>query len=301
MKPLHIQTPMIYSQYLHHKIGKSVYLKIDALQPSGSFKMRGIGRLCQKFAREGKKKFIAASGGNAGLAVAYSGWTLGIPTTIFVPTTSHQIFLDEIRSYGAQVIVAGNVLDEAQQVARDACKETPHSAYIPPFDHPVIWAGHATMIREIAKTGIQPDAIVAAVGGGGLACGLLQGMHRHGWQDVPLIAVETQGADAFFQSIQAASLVALPAITSRATSLGAKHITSRLWEWSKKHPIINVVVSDDEAEQGARLFAKDKRILVEISAGAALSVVYLNHEVIRPFKTIVVVVCGGVNTSFFTP
>lgn len=296
--PLHINTPLAYSKRLEQNIGKFVYLKLEALQPSASFKLRGIGRLCQCYAEDGFTQLVASSGGNAGISVAYSGMVLGMPTTVFIPSTSHQLFIDELKTYGADVVVAGDVWDDAHAAALAYVRQH-HAAYIPPFDHPMIWSGHATLIDEIVDAGVRPDVVVAAVGGGGLACGLLEGMEHHGWHDVPLIAVETQGADSFAQSIQAKKIVTLPAITSRATSLGAKRICSHLFEWLQEHPIHSVVVSDDDAEEGARAFARDKRVMVELSAGAALSVVYANHPIIEPYQTILVVVCGGVNTSFF--
>lgn len=297
-QPLHVMTPLLYSRRLELNIGKSVYLKIEALQPSASFKLRGIGRLCQCYAEEGFEQLVASSGGNAGIAVAYCGMMLKMPTTVFIPATSHQLFVDELKTYGANVIVAGKDWDSAHLAALAYIQEH-HAAYIPPFDSPMIWAGHSTIIDELVASGIRPDAVVAAVGGGGLACGLLEGMHRHGWIDIPLIAVETQGADSLYRSIQAKQVVTLDAVTTRATSLGVKRVSSHLFEWTQEHDIKVAVVSDDDAEKGARAFAEDKRIMVELSAGAALSVVYGNHPVIQPYKTIVVIVCGGVNTSFF--
>ncbi|HVT63481.1 MAG TPA: pyridoxal-phosphate dependent enzyme [Legionellaceae bacterium] len=296
--PLHIHTPLLYSKRLELQTGKNVYLKLEALQPSASFKLRGIGRLCQCYAAEGYQQLVASSGGNAGISVAYCGMKLGMPTTIFIPSTSHQLFIDEIKTYGADVRITGRDWDSAHAAALKYI-EIHHAAYIPPFDHPMIWAGHATMVEEIAATGLRPDAIVAAVGGGGLACGLLEGMHQQGWVDVPLIAVETKGADSLYQSIQAQQIISLEAVTSRATSLGVKRIAAHLFEWTQEHDIKVAVISDDEAEAGARAFAADKRILVELSAGAALAMVYQNHPIIQQYQTIVVIVCGGVNTSFF--
>ncbi|KTD49396.1 L-threonine dehydratase biosynthetic IlvA [Legionella rubrilucens] len=296
---LHIQTPLAQSLSLNHTLGKSVYFKLELLQPSGSFKLRGIGHLCQQEVEQGARAFVASSGGNAGIAVAYCGMKLGIPTTVFIPSSSHSIYIDAIKSCGADVIVAGSTWDEAHQAALQFT-QTRHCAYIPPFDHPSLWQGHATMIQEAVTQGIaKPDVVIVAVGGGGLACGVLEGMHQQGWQDVPLLAVETQGADCFYQSMRAGERVTLPAITSKATSLGAKRVAERLLAWSHQHDIRNTVVSDYEAEQGSRAFARDQCLLVELSSGAPLSLVYNNHTAIQEFKSILVIVCGGINISHF--
>lgn len=299
---MYIETPLLYSQKLKNQFQKNIFLKLEALQPSGSFKIRGIGLLCQFYAREGYRHFVASSGGNAGIAVALSGMKLNIPTTIFIPKTSHAVYIDEIKSYGAEVIVAGEVWDEAQAAALDSVKKT-NSAYIPPFDHPLIWEGHASLVDEVKKQLYpqKPDLIIAAVGGGGLACGILQGLHHNGWQDVPLLTVGTLGADAFYQSVQAGKRIILPAITSRATSIGVKQVAQALFDWRERHDVRACVVSDAEAEVGARMFAKDKRVLVELSAGAALSLVYQNNVILENYENIVVVVCGGVNTCYLGP
>jgi L-serine/L-threonine ammonia-lyase len=296
--PLHINTPVIFSQYLANKYGKSVYFKLEALQPSASFKLRGIGKLCQHYASLGVKQFVASSGGNSGISVAYAGMKLNIPTIVFIPSTSHQLYIDEIKSYGAEVIVAGDVWDDAHLAALK-CSDENNAAYIPPFDDPIIWDGHSTIIQEVAELGIRPDVIIAAVGGGGLACGLVEGMKKQAWDDIPLLAVETTGADSFAASIKAKKLVSLDKITSRATSLGAKRVAPHLIKLSEERIICPVTVSDADAEFGARAFAKDMRLLVELSAGSSLSVPYSNHPAIKDYDSILVVVCGGVNTDFF--
>ena len=299
MKPLHIETPLLESQFLKNTWGKSVYFKLELLQPSGSFKLRGIGRLCQQYHEQGTRSFVASSGGNAGAAVAYCGMMLKVPTTVFIPKTSHPIYIDTIESYGATVVVAGAVWDEAHLAAQDFAQKY-QSAYIPPFDNPTLWAGHSTMIDEIVlQNPIPPDAVILSVGGGGLACGVLEGMHRHGWNDTPLIAVETAGADSFFQSVAANRLVTLPAITSRATSLGAKRVTERLLKWSKEHVIKTIVVSDDDAEDATRAFAHDKRMLVELASGASLAPIYHHHPLLESYRSLLVIVCGGINISHF--
>lgn len=298
MKPLHISTPLAQSQSLNNQLGKNIYFKLEALQPSGSFKLRGIGHLCQKLHAQGATSFVASSGGNAGVAVAYAGMKLNCPTTIFIPKSSHQCYLDAIKSYGAKLIIAGNTAEEAGQAATAFAKEN-HSPYIHPYDHPDIWHGHSTMIDEVVKQSIKPDAVIVSVGGGGLACGVLEGMHRHGWTDVPFFAIETEGADVFAKSVKAKQPVTLTKITSLATSLGASYVTPKLLEWTEKHPIYNIVVSDKTAESSSRAFAKDMRILVELASGASLSLIYDDHPLIKDYQNILVIVCGGINISHF--
>ncbi|MDR3443330.1 MAG: pyridoxal-phosphate dependent enzyme [Legionella sp.] len=299
MQPLHIKTPLISSQYLKNTLGKNIYFKLESLQPSGSFKLRGIGSLCQQKCAHGAMSFVASSGGNAGVAVAYSGMKLNKPTTVFIPSSSHPIYIEAIKSFGADVIIAGNNAGEAQVAAMDFAKEH-NAAYIHPFDHPEIWKGHSTIIDEVvAQNPTPPDAVVVSVGGGGLACGILEGMHRHSWNDIPFIAVETVGADVFAQSVIANHPVNLSSITSKATSLGSTYVASRLLQWTKEHPIKNIVVSDMDAENGCFSFAKDQRQLVELASGAALSLVYNNHPIIEKYNSILVIVCGGINTSPF--
>lgn len=164
------------------------------------------------------------------------------------------------------------------------------TAYIPPFDHPVIWQGHSTLIDEID---VKPGAILVAVGGGGLFCGVLEGLHRVGWSDVPVIAVETMGAASLAASIQAGKLVELNEVKTIATSLAAKKVCPAAFEWTKKHRIYPELVTDQAAVKAAAQFADDHRVLVEPACGAPLSLVYNSLPLLKQFSSILVIVCGG--------
>ena len=107
---LHNQTPIFFSNALSTKLGKKIYFKMDCNQPTGSFKVRGVGRRCQEAAKEGATHFVIASGGNAGLATAYAGWKLGIKTTVIVPVTTNQAMREKIANLGATVKVFGCVV-----------------------------------------------------------------------------------------------------------------------------------------------------------------------------------------------
>jgi L-serine/L-threonine ammonia-lyase len=217
---------------------------------------------------------------------------LGLPTTIFVPETTAESVRAEIRAIGATVIVTGKVWDETNQAALQAC-EQPGAVYIPPFDHPDIWNGNATLIDELAGT-LDFDVVLCSVGGGGLLSGIVQGLHRNGLAHIPVIAVETEGAASLHASVQAGELVTLPAITSIATTLGARRVAQQAFDWTQKHEIHSVTVSDAQAVAACLAFADDMRTLVEPACGATLAVAYQNLPVLKEFKRPLIVVCGGI-------
>jgi threonine dehydratase len=103
---------------------------------------------------------------------------------------------------------------------------TERDAMLHPFDDPLLWEGHATLVDEIVRSGEKPEAIVVSVGGGGLLSGVVEGLRRHDWTNVPVVAVETVGADSLARSLEGGHLVTLDAITSIATSLGAKQVAA---------------------------------------------------------------------------
>ena len=296
MSHLHVLTPLIESIPMSSKSGLRVFLKLENTQPSGSFKIRGIGHLCSMAKEEGKTHFISSSGGNAGFAAAYAGRQLGIKTTVFVPATTAESTINKIHELDAEVIVRGNVWDETDRYARELAAET-EGLYVPPFDHPLIWKGNSTIVDEITRQVDKPDAIILSVGGGGLLCGVVEGLHNNDLQNVPVIAVETEGTGSFSASQKAGTLVTLAGIEGIATSLGAKRVASRALEWSKEHEIRSVLVTDGQAASACVEFAEHHRFLVEPACGASLAVVYNQHEILRQAKTVVVIVCGGIGVD----
>jgi len=295
MKPLHIETPLFESRPLCVQSGRRVWLKLDALQPPGSFKIRGIGFACQEYVRRGAKRLISSSGGNAGIAVAYAGRHLSVPVLIVVPETTSELAKALIRREGAEVIVHGDSWQEANELAMSTVGES--DVLVHPFDDPVVWQGHSTLIDEVAGSGVEPGAVVVSVGGGGLLCGLVEGMRQNGWADVPVIAVETEGADSLAQSVRAGHRIELPAITSLAITLGAKKICQRAFDCTRDHPLQSVVVSDRAAVSACQRFLADHRVVVEPACGASLAAVYDGAPELEDFDSVLVIVCGGATTT----
>lgn len=293
--PLHLDTPLIASPALGEAAGCDIWLKMDALQPSGSFKLRGVGAACEHHARRGKQRFVSSSGGNAGLAVAYAGQRLSIPVSVFVPETTSQHARDLIGQLGAEIIVHGASWQDANARARLSLDDT--AAFIHPFDDPLLWTGHATLIDEVVRAGIAFDAVVLSVGGGGLLCGVSEGLDRNGLNHVPIVAVETRGADSLAAAIAARQPVELAGIGSIATSLGARQVSDRAFALTRERPVENVVVEDREAVASCLRFIDDHRLLVEPACGAALAVAYQRPALLSRYASVLIVVCGGATAS----
>ncbi|MBT6538832.1 MAG: pyridoxal-phosphate dependent enzyme [Francisellaceae bacterium] len=300
MERLYVKTPLIYSDYYSDLLEVNVYLKLENLQPSGSFKSRGIGVLCQHYASLGKKVLIASSGGNAGLAVAYSAKKLKLQAKIFVPNSTPHSTIIKIENLGAKVTVIGDVWDETDTYARKDV-DNDNAGYISPFDHPVIWQGHSTIVEEIADDlAEEPSAIACSVGGGGLLCGIIQGCDKLNWNNVTLITSETKGANSFYQCYQKKEVVKLDKVDTIAKTLGAKQVTKGILPYLDNHKIMPLLVSDAEALAGAVSLAHTHRMLVEPACGATLALCYSHKEKLKSFKNIVLIVCGGSGTSLIT-
>lgn len=185
--------------------------------------------------------------------------------------------------------------------------ETP--IYVNPFNHPDIWAGHETLVQEIkaqfeelGEIG-QPEVMICSVGGGGLLCGVLQGLKRAHWDKTLVLAVEAEGANSLAKSLEEEQHITLPGITSQATTLGAVRVAEQAFELATEAKdagrLRSIVLSDAEAAMGAWRFADDERFLVELSCGVNLALCYdgrlaqaLGRKV-KPSDRVVIEVCGG--------
>ncbi|MET0981873.1 MAG: pyridoxal-phosphate dependent enzyme [Telluria sp.] len=292
---LHIDTPLLASAAFPGRPGSRTWLKMEALQPSGSFKLRGIGHACATHAARGARRIVASSGGNAGLAAAWAGRRLGLPVLVVVPETTSARARALLAREGAEVCIHGLSFQEANAHAQSLLGA--RDAFIHPFDDPLLWEGHAGMIDEVAAGGVRPDAVVLAVGGGGLLSGVVAGLRRQGWTDTPVFAAETAGADSYARSLAAGERVELPAIASIATSLGARKVSRHAFDLARTHPITPVVVSDREAVAACLRFMDDHRVVVEPACGAALALAYRANGPLAGFANLLVIVCGGVTAT----
>mmetsp|Transcript_19212 Transcript_19212/g.44954 ORF Transcript_19212/g.44954 Transcript_19212/m.44954 type:complete len:412 (-) Transcript_19212:435-1670(-) len=333
-----------------------VYLKLDLLQQSGSFKDRGMAHLCATTQKvytanrqreadgvngssdaDGRIKVISSSGGNAGLAVTTVARKIPqMDVSVVVPETTKQLVIDKLRSLGADVTVHGANWNSADELARRWVDEAKEGAvYVSPYDNPLLWTGHSTIVDEVldqlseTSNDAKVGAILASVGGGGLLCGVLEGIERNYFSDESkarmirgskVVACETEGASSFAASFNAnpvgnndLTMVRLESIDSVATSLGALEVTPAVVQRAHRHmergreqdghgeDVLSYVCSDAEAVAACARFASDHRMLVEPACGAALAPIYsdrLRVQLLEELKgsvgsAIVVEVCGG--------
>ncbi|KRQ96431.1 serine dehydratase [Bradyrhizobium jicamae] len=288
---LSIKTPLLESLPLSQLNGTKVLMKMEAAQPSGSFKIRGIGYACEQHVARGAHRFISSSGGNAGLAVAYAGRRLNVPVVVVVPETTSERARHLLRLEGAEVIVHGASWAEANELALSL--KTARDAFLHPFDDPLVWHGHSSMIDEVVVEGVRPDAVILSVGGGGLLAGVDEGLRRNGLDGVPIYAAETEGMASFHAALKAGGPVELPALTGVATTLGARQVCQRAFDLAQKRPVVSVLVSDREAVESCKAFLDDHRTLVEPACGASLALLYGRKIAVGSLQNVLVIVCGG--------
>lgn len=241
--------------------------------------------------------------------------SLGRPASVVVPLSTKPLMLAKIRAAGAsEVLQHGASWKEADAYLREtvlpeAEKRGEAGVYVPPFDAPDIWTGHATLVDEVKAQmqqlcgeGAKPDVVACSVGGGGLLNGIVEGTERLGgeWEDTIVLAVETRGAHSLAESLAQGEHATLPGITSQATSLGCIKVSDRTYELATtRKQIKSVVLSDDEAAMGCWRLADDERLIVELACGVNVALCYggrLEKALGRPVRKdekVLIVVCGG--------
>ena len=309
---LHKVTPLQPDQKLAEISNvKNVWLKMDNLQDSSSFKTRGLGYSIQKAKKDEPKlsHLVSSSGGNAGFAATLVAKQLGLLITVFVPLTTTLDTCDSLRKHGATVIVSGTVWDEAHEEAIKFLNslESGTGFLVHPFEGENTWLGHSSLVDEIIEqSGTIPDVIICSVGGGGLLCGILTGLLRIKDCKTIVIGVETSGAASFAAAVESNMLVTIPEITSIAKSLGAKRVSQgclRLRQEYGVDKVRSLVVSDLMAVNAVDKFYNDHGHLVEPACGASLAIAYspkLLKSIVPELNSeskVVIEVCGGFQVS----
>ncbi|GAV50456.1 hypothetical protein ZYGR_0U03120 [Zygosaccharomyces rouxii] len=318
MPSIYNKTPLL-KQIFNYATSAQVFVKYECLQPSGSFKSRGIGHLISKRAKDiqgdGRKSphVFSSSGGNAGYAAAVAAQKLNLPCTVVIPTTTKQRMADKIRGCGANVVVQGSHWKEADSHLKNILQNQVNMAilepiYVHPFDNPTIWEGHASIVDEIISSLKNENTalnrvkgIVCSVGGGGLYNGIIQGLEKYNLANkIPLLAVETKGCHVLNTSLQVGQCVEFNKMNSVATSLCTSQISSRTLDYVQKYGSKSIVLEDKEVLQTCLKYAENFNMITEPACGASLHLGYHPQLIERALgknldkdDVIIVIACGG--------
>ncbi|MEV0245576.1 threonine/serine dehydratase [Nocardia sp. NPDC050712] len=270
----------------------SAWFALEYMQHTGSFKARGAQNFLQAHQDEGRVPeagVVIASGGNAGLACAWAARQLGIPATVFVPTTAPRVKVEKLRGYGAQVRQIGTEYAEALAAAQNyaaASGALLSSAY----DHPLIAAGAGTLGEEIHRLLPELDTLLVAVGGGGLFAGIATAAGHYG---VRTIAVEPSACCALSAALAAGEPVDVEVNSIAADSLGARRATALAVTAAQRYDAESVLVTDDEIVAARRTLWSDRRIAVEHGAATALAALTSGRYRPASGERVCVVLCGA--------
>ncbi|MBX3066511.1 MAG: threonine/serine dehydratase [Anaerolineae bacterium] len=269
----------------------SIYLKLECLQVSGSFKARGaVNKLMSLPANDVKRGVIAASGGNHGLGVAYAGWIKKVPVTIYLSGNTPPAKAHKLESWGAQVKIVGEVFDDAQQAALEhAAREG--LSYLHPFADRAVIAGQGTVALEMLDDLPDVDVVFVAIGGGGLISGVsmtLKTLHPR----TRIVGIEPTGAPTLYESLRAGRVIELPAIHTSVSTLAPRMSAQINFEIIQQYVDDIVLVSDEEMHDAARWLWREMGVAAELSGSAAMAAILTGRAKIKPNEKACVLVCG---------
>lgn len=284
-----IETKLIYSQFLSEQTGNKVYLKPENLQMTGAYKLRGAYYKISTLTDEERAKgLVTASAGNHAQGVAYAAKAYGCKATIVMPTTTPLMKVDRTKSYGAEVVLYGNVYDEAAAYAAQLAEEHGYT-FIHPFDDPAVATGQGTIAMEIIKELPLVDYILVPVGGGGLATGVST-LAKLLNPKIKVIGVEPAGANCLQESLKKGEVTTLPSISTIADGTAVKTPGKSIFPYLKEGLDDIITVEDDELIVSFLDMVENHKLIVENSG--LLTVAALKHLDVKD-KKIVSILSGG--------
>jgi len=267
--------------------GAEVWLKLEHLQVSGSFKARGMmNRLLANPIPE--SGVIVASGGNAGIATAAAARALGVRCEVYLPGVSPEAKRARLRALGAEVVVVGQLYPDALAACLARQAET-GALLTHAYDQPEVVAGAGTLGREIEAEGGLPDAVLVSVGGGGLIGGLAGWFERR----ARVIALEPEGAPTLFRAREAGAPVDVEVGGIAADSLGARRIGAIAWDIAQRHVADALLLSDEAIRAAQQWLWKEMKLAVEPAAALPLAALQTGAYVPRAGEKVCLIVCGA--------
>ena len=283
------ETKLIKSAYFSELTGNKVFLKPENMQRTGAYKVRGAYYKISTLSEEERAKgLIAASAGNHAQGVAYAAKAFGVKAVIVMPTTTPLIKVERTKSYGAEVVLYGNVYDEACEHAYKLAEENGYT-FIHPFDDPAVATGQGTIAMEIIKELPLVDYILVPIGGGGLATGVSTLVKLLN-PNIKVIGVEPAGANCMQESVRRGEVTTLDSVNTIADGTAVKTPGEKIFPYIQKNVDEIITVSDDELVVAFLDMVENHKMIVENSG--LLTVAALKHLQFKD-KKVVSILSGG--------
>ena len=284
-----LPTHLIYSPIFSEESGNQIYIKPENLQKTGAFKIRGAYNKINKLTEEEKKRgVIASSAGNHAQGVAYAARELGIKAVIVMPKTTPLIKVQSTKKYGAEVVLYGDVYDDAYQKAKELEAQEGY-VFVHPFDDIDVLEGQGTIALEILEEMPDADVIVVPIGGGGLISGIAAAAKMIK-PDIKIIGVEPSGAASATEALKKNKVVTLPEANTIADGTAVKRIGDLTFNCIKQYVDEVVTVDDYELTEAFLLLAEKHKIIAENSGILPLAAL---KKLSERDKKVVPVVSGG--------
>ncbi len=283
------ETKLVYSDFYSAQTGNKVFLKPENMQFTGAYKLRGAYYKLSTLSDEEKAKgLITASAGNHAQGVAYAAKCYGVKAVIVMPTTTPLIKVNRTKSYGAEVVLYGDVYDEACEHAYELAEKNGYT-FIHPFDDLAVATGQGTIAMEIFKELPLVDYILVPVGGGGLATGVST-LAKLLNPKIKVIGVEPAGANCLQASVKEGKVVTLPHVNTIADGTAVKTPGSKIFPYVSKNLDDIITIEDEELVVAFLDMVENHKMVVENSG--LLTVAALKHLTVKG-KKVVAILSGG--------
>jgi len=288
------RTPLDYSNTFSRMTGCKLYLKMESLQKTGSFKLRGAYVKVNSLSKKQKSTgVVAASAGNHGQGVAFASSMQKIPCTIVMPANASPAKVSATRSYGAEVVLHGVLYDQSWDKAQEIASEQERTL-IHPFDDPYVIAGQGTIGLEILEDLPNLDAIYVPIGGGGLAAGLAT-VIKSKKPNVKVVGVQSKAFPAMKESLGKGSIVETSNGSTIADGISVKHPGKLTFEILNKYIDDVVTVSDNEIVKAMFLLMERAKLVVEPAGAVGLAYLISNGTSLKDKKVVTVLTGGNVD------
>lgn len=289
VKEVTSETKLIYSEFLSNQTGNKVYLKPENMQLTGAYKLRGAYYKISTLSQEERAKgLITASAGNHAQGVAYAAKKYGVKAVIVMPTTTPLMKVNRTKSYGAEVILKGNVYDEACEYAYQLAEENGYT-FIHPFDDLAVATGQGTIAMEIFKELPLVDIILVPIGGGGLATGVST-LAKLLNPKIKVIGVEPAGANCMQESLKNGEVLTLPGVNTIADGTAVKTPGKNIFPYIQQNLDDIITVPDEDLVVSFLDIVENHKMVVENSGLLTVAALRRLNE---KNKRIVSILSGG--------